>query len=230
MRIKKLYIYGILGIVSFTSSMFSQNTSNGGVVNTNDGRVFLSPKKTITPSEVIEGSPFYNGDDFKKVSISGFSKNVQDLRYNTYADEMEFQQGNEIFSINKEDGMILHFTGINKIYECINYNLKGDRFGYLVQLINSPEKYSLYKKEKIELLKGEKSPNGITKDRNDYYAKEKESYILKNKATFISFPKNKKEFISKFNNFQIESYLKQNDINFKKETDLIKLISYMNTL
>lgn len=231
MIIKKFYITGGLVIVSFTSPLFSQNTSTGGAINTNDGRVFLSPKRTVTPSEVIDGSPYYNGNDFKKVSISGYSKNVQDLRYNSYSDEMEFLNGNEVFSINKENGMVVTFTGINKTYECINYNWEGrDKFGYLVQLVNNPEKYSLYKKEKTELLKGEKSPNGITKDRNDYYAKDKDSYILKNKETFISIPKNKKEFSNKFNNSEIESYLKKNDINFKKESDLIKLISYMNTL
>lgn len=231
MIIKKFYFLGGLAIVSFTSPLFSQNTSVGGAVNTNNGRVFLSPKRTINPSEIIDGSPYYNGDDFKKVSISGYSNNVQDLRYNSYSDEMEFLNGNEVFTISKEAGMIINFTGINKIYECINYNWEGrNKFGYLVQLVNNPEKYSLYKKERTELLKGEKSPNGITKDRNDYYVKDKDTYILKNKEEFISFPKNKKEFINKFNNSQIESYLKQNDINFKKESDLIKLISYMNTL
>lgn len=231
MIIKKFYILGGLVIISFTSPLFCQNTSTGGAINTNDGRVFLSPKRTIAPSEIIDGSPYYNGNDFKKVFISGYSKNVQDLRYNSYSDEMEFSDGSDVFSINKESGMIVNFTTINKIYECISYNIEGrDKFGYLVQLVINPDKYSLYKKEKTELLKGEKSPNGITKDRNDYFVKDKELYILKNKDAFISFPKSKKEFTNKFNNSQMEVYMKQNNINLKKESDLIKLISYMNTL
>lgn len=219
--------------VGFSLFTFAQNTNKSGGINTNNvQRLPFEDRKLIGDTEVRDGSPYLSGDAFKKVSISGYSSNVPDLRYNAFSDEMEFLNGKDIYSANKENGQIIKFSE-GKVYECLNYKLEGkDKFGYLLQLINSPENYSLYKREKVELLKGEKSPNGITKDRNDYYTKEKDIYIIRKNGVFTKMAKNKKELLNDFSvkSDHVEKFIKEKQINFKSEVDLIKLVTYMNTL
>ncbi|WP_223558173.1 hypothetical protein [Chryseobacterium lathyri] len=219
--------------VGFSLFSFAQNANKSGNISTNNAqRLPFEDRKLIGDTEIRDGSPYVNGNGFKKVSISGYSNNVPDLRYNAFSDEMEFLNGKDTYSANKENGQIIKFVD-GKVYECLNYNLEGkDKFGYLVQLVNNPEKYSLYKREKIELLKGEKSPNGITKDRNDYYAKEKDVYIIKKNGSFTKMAKNKKDLLSDFpiKSDEVETFIKEKQVNFKSEADLIKLVTYMNTL
>lgn len=216
----------------FSVSVIAQNTSTAGNINTVGNRVFLSQTKLIKTSEVRDGDPYYNGTNFLKADIPGYSKKLQELRYNAYSDEMEFSSDNEVYIADKEPGMVVGFEDLNKKYICLNYNFGfGDRYGYLVLLVSNPQKYSLYKREKFELLKGEKSINGINKDRNDYYSKEKDLYLLGYENDFKKLD-NKKNLLEAFNSKsnEVENYLKTNKINLKKESDLIKLISYMNTL
>lgn len=224
----------LITILSLYSVMFlSQTTNTGGNINTVGNRVFLSQTKLIKTSEVRDGSPYYNGNSFLKTDIPGYSKDLQELRYNAYSDEMEFMSDNEVYAVDKEPGMLVNFKNLNKTYICLNYNFGfGNRFGYLLLLVSNPSKYSLYKREKVELLKGEKSPNGITKDRNDYYSKEKDLYLLGYNGDFRKIDANRKNLIEAFGakSNEVKNYLEANKLNLKKEVDLIKLVSYINTL
>ena len=156
------------------------------------GNFFMRGNRPSTKEKIIDGTPYINGNDFTKVIIEGYSKNVQNLRYNAYDDEMEFKEGEDIYFTNKEEGLKIDFPALKKTYQCLNYSYDNkNRFGYLVLLVDN-QKYSLFKREKIELLKGEKSPNAYSKDANDYYAKEKDVYLIKKDNTFSKLPKNHK--------------------------------------
>ncbi|MGC4129538.1 MAG: hypothetical protein QM564_08235 [Bergeyella sp.] len=199
-------------------------------VSYSNGIFFTRANRPTTKEYVIDGIPFPNGKQFDKVIIEGYSKNVQNLRYNAYEDEMEFQEGEQLYYTNKEEGLKIEFPELKKTYQCINYSIEGkNRFGYLVLLVENP-KYSLYKREKTELLKGEKSPNAYGKDANDYYAKQKDLYLIKRGHDFIKLPKNQKEFISQFslNKAYFEKYIKDNKLSFSKEGDLIKIMEYLS--
>lgn len=81
------------------------------------------------------------------------------------------------------------------------------------------------------MLKGEKSPNAFSKDANDYFAKEKDLYLVKNNGQFFKLPKNLKNLISQFSfdGKDTEDYVKTNKVNYTKEEDLIKLFNYINS-
>ncbi|QQQ26778.1 hypothetical protein [Chryseobacterium indoltheticum] len=98
-------------------------------------------------------------------------------------------------------------------------------------LVDNP-KYSIYKKERVELLKGEESLYAYSKDVNDYYAEGKDLYLLSYNGDFKKIDNSKKNLLEAFGSKsnEVDLYLKTNKINLKKESDLIKLISYMNTL
>ncbi|MBB6371684.1 hypothetical protein [Chryseobacterium shigense] len=194
------------------------------------GTFFMRANRPTTKEYVIEGSPYTTGDKFNKVIIKGFSKDVQDLRYNAYEDEMEFKKDDELFYTNKEDNVKIQFPDIGKIYESLTYTYDGKtKSGYLVLLVDSP-KFSLYKREKVELLKGEKSTNSFTKDANDYYAKDKDLYLITKDKKFFKFPKNSADAAEVFSvdKKELDSFVKFNKINFSKEPDMIKLVEFVN--
>lgn len=220
----------LIAVLLTADTIFAQAGNEN--ISFSTGNFFMRGNRPSTKEKIIDGTPYINGNDFTKVIIEGYSKNVQNLRYNAYDDEMEFKEGDDVYFTNKEEGLKIDFPGHKKTYQCLNYSYDNkNRFGYLVLLVDN-QKYSLFKREKIELLKGEKSPNAYSKDANDYYAKEKDVYLIKKDNTFSKLPKNQKEFINDFslNKTEFDKFIKANKLNFSKEEDLKKIITYLNSL
>ncbi|UWX59499.1 hypothetical protein N0B40_13900 [Chryseobacterium oranimense] len=210
-------------------SLFSQNSDILNVVTTPDG-FYSKPGRVHKEDRKIDGSPYVNGDNFEKVTIKDYSKNVQDLRYNAYQDEMEFKMGEELYNANKTEGLKIHFPALKKTYESLTYSYEGKtRTGYLVILVDNP-KFSLYKREKMELMGGTKSNNGFTKDANDYYEKDKDLYLIAKDKKFSKFPKNTADAAAIFSvdKKDLDNFVKSNKINFNKEPDMIKLVEFIN--
>lgn len=220
----------LIAFVFITNVIYAQVGNEN--VSFSTGNFFMRGNRPSTKEKIIDGTPYINGNDFSKVVIGGYSKNVQNLRYNAHEDEMEFKEGEDIYFTNKEEGLKIDFPTLKKTYQCLNYSFDNkNRFGYLVLLVDNP-KYSLFKKEKIELLKGEKSPNAYSKDANDYYAKQKDLYLVRKENVFIKLPKNQKEFINDFslNKNDAEKFIKDNKLNLSKEEDIKKIIDYLNNI
>jgi hypothetical protein len=210
-------------------SLFSQNTDILNVVTTPDG-FYSKPGRVHKEDRKIDGSPYVNGDKFEKVTIKDYSKNVQDLRYNAYQDEMEFKMGEELYNANKTEGLKIQFPTLKKTYESLTYSYDSKtKSGYLVLLVDNP-KFSLYKREKMELMGGTKSNNGFTKDANDYYEKDKDLYLIAKDKKFSKFPKNSTDAATIFSvdKKDLDDFVKSNKINFNKEPDMIKLVEYVN--
>lgn len=224
---KKIFL--ILCLPLATTCIFAQ-AGNDNVFMSSD-KIFTLGKRVKTGEYVVDGNPYSNGKNFDRVSIDGYSKNVQDLRYNAYADEMEFSNKNEIYYIDKIEGTVINFPTMNKTYIVKKYDYLGNtKVGYLVLLSKKDGKYGLFKREKVELIPGEKSPNAYGKDSNDYYAKEKDLYLVSNGNTFYKLPKNINELAGQLSLDQksVKDFVKSNKINFSKEADLIKLFDFIN--
>lgn len=222
---KKLFAIATLFVIFLAEAQAGNEN-----VSYSSGHFFMRANRPTNKEYIIEGSPYSNGDKFTKVVIKGFGTNVQDLRYNAYEDEMEFKSGDELFFANKEEDLIITFKDLNKKYKCLKYLHDGKYvFGYLQLLVDNP-KISLYKREKVELLKGEKSTNAYSKDANDYYAKMKDIYLVNHKERLVKFPKNvsdASEFFS-IDKKLLSDFVTNNKMNFSKESDMIKLIEFVN--
>jgi hypothetical protein len=222
---KKIYV-----LLSCLVQIFILSQTGGDNIQVQGNNVF-SIGKRATKEKHIDGSKYFNGNDFEKVSILGYSKNVQNLRYDAYNDEMEYNANGNNYYIDKIPDQVIHFIDLNKIYVCFKYKYLGkDYFGYLYQIIDNKDKYSLYKKERIEKLDGEKSLNGIVGERNDYYVKDKDIYLISKNNQLSKFPKNvndASEFFS-IDKKELENFTKSNKINFNKELDLLKLVEFVN--
>ncbi|HAY3539539.1 hypothetical protein [Elizabethkingia anophelis] len=208
---------------------FAQTGSDNMAVSAQGEMFFMMGKKNISNGEVIDGVPYANGAEFVKVQIPNYNKSTPELRYNANKDEMEFKNGNDIYYVNKQPQIRIDFLSLKKSYECLNYSINDkDYFGYLVILVDNA-KYSLYKKEFIEIIKGEKGSNPFVTDQNDFYSPVKNQYLLKKGNQFFRISKNTKELVKLFdNNPSHESYIKSNKIDLSKENDLIKFVKFAN--
>lgn len=222
---KKIYI-----LLSVFTQLFIWAQTGSDNIQVHGNNVFSIGRKP-SKERHIDGSKYFNGNDFEKVSILGYSTNVQNLRYDAFNDEMEYNLNGNNYYIDKIENQVINFIDLNKIYVCLKYEYQGKNyFGYLYQIIDNKDKYSLYKKEKIEKLDGEKSLNGIVGERNDYYVKDKDLYLVSKNNQLFKFPKNigdASEFFS-VDKKEMEGFVKTVKINFNKEADLIKLVEFIN--
>ncbi|WP_407535286.1 hypothetical protein [Elizabethkingia miricola] len=223
---KKIFL---LPVSFFSILTFAQTGSDNMAVSAQGEMFFMMGKKNILNEKGIDGSPYVNGINFIKAQIPNYNKSIPDLRYNANSDEMEFRNENDIYFVNKQPQIKIDFLSLKKSYECLNYSINDKNyFGYLVVLVDNA-KYSLYKKESIEIIKGEKGSNPFVTDQNDFYGKVKNQYLLKKGNHFSKISKNVKDIIDLFDNKTgVENYIKTNKIDLSKEDDLIKFVKYAN--
>ncbi|MCL1669297.1 hypothetical protein M2T82_14610 [Elizabethkingia ursingii] len=223
---KKIFL---LPVSFFSILIFAQTGSDNMAVSAQGEMFFMMGKKNILNEKGIDGSPYVNGTNFIKAQIPNYNKSIPDLRYNASSDEMEFRNENDIYVVNKQPQIKIDFLPLKKSYECLNYSINDKNyFGYLVVLVDNA-KYSLYKKESIEIIKGEKGSNPFVTDQNDFYGKVKNQYLLKKGNRFSKISKNVKDIIDLFDNKAgVENYIKTNKIDLSKEDDLIKFVKYAN--
>lgn len=196
-------------------------------------KIFTLGKRVKSGESTIDGSPYLNGKDFEKVYIDGYTKELPEMRYNAYSDEMEFYNKNEVYYIDKLEDVVINFPKLNKSYIVKKYRYSGNTvLGYLVLLSKKNSKLSLLKREKVELIAGEKSPNAYSKDSNDYFVKEKDLYLVSNGENLFKLPKNIDDLavLLGLNKNDLKQYIKSNKLNYNTEQGLVEVFNYINKM
>lgn len=190
------------------------------------GKDLVMTKSSKNDSSV-DGSPYINAN-YQLAKISGNEKKYM-IRYNAYADEMEFQDETGIKYINKSKNLIVVFLQTNKIYTCKESPSKNGKaeLKYFVQLVSNPNKYSLYKKEYIKLVSGIDGLNSYQSSRNDYFEKQKDEFYIEFNGTLFQLApsaiKNFTEASAKAN-----TYIVRNKPKFT-EKDMMKMVEFLNS-
>lgn len=230
MKITLFYI-SFFFFVSYTSN--SQRISD--IVDPFSSNTTLFKNSALSKATLnkIEGSP-YLIEEFRSGSITGIAQKLM-IRYNAFTDIIEVQNENkELFSLTKSNP----FNSIeiilipNKI-KLLNYSNKGNTFfGYLFEIYNQ-ENLALYRRERIILKSGKEASNSYQVATESKYIKENVEYYMsfKNESA-LQMVKNKKELEMLFPNQkqEIETFLKNKNYSFKKETDLIEIAKFITTL
>ncbi|QDP85559.1 hypothetical protein FNJ88_08290 [Chryseobacterium sp. SNU WT5] len=225
-------------ILLFPMICSSQVMTDVQVFNNSNGDIFNVKNTQFKSYDGIDGLP-YSDRRFSAVKIDGYNQTAPLVRYNIYEDEMEFKINNALNYIQKVGEMNITFVESNKRYVLKNYSLDGkNRNGYLVELLKENGTFSLYKKENIQIVEyNNNTTNSYLKQKNPYFERAKDTILIFDGETYTKFPKNAKEFnawlASKPSSARYkdsETFIKKNKINFSKESDLIKLVTYINTL
>ena len=172
----------------------------------------------------VEGSQYFDNKDFKKI----VNFNIK-LRYNAYQDVFEIVNNDEVYNISKSKDFPIKFEHDNIEYRFLYYPTKfGNVEGYLRLICeNSNNKISLFVRDKIILIPGEKSTNGILPDKEPVLVKEKPLFVvfLKNKS--FSFY-DKKEFLKNFTDNSVIEFIRKEKISFSNEDDMYKICDFLD--
>lgn len=165
--------------------------------------------------------------DYKKAYISK-STEVYNLRYNIYTDEMEYVNNENIYNLNKSENKIIDFFEIKAKYGVFNLD---DKLNYL--LIKNSGKNSVLIKQIVEFDEGKKAVSQFdVKIAPKFYRKKDLIYIAFNNTTLKSVPKKNKSFYKLFEDKAtlIKKYMSKQKLSHKKIDDLVKIITYYNSL
>jgi len=180
-----------------------------------------------------EGSPFLN-EKFASGVVSDNSKHQNyglQVRYNVFYDEIEIydKERNTMsvllklpeYTCNLNNQYFQYFNFKNGINEEVN--------GYFIELIKGEMK--LFMKYDCSFSAGKPSLNTLTPDVKPSFTISKNYYVLKDEV-LVQIPKKKKKVLTLFGDYQkgVSAYITKNKLNVKKERDIVKIISFYNSL
>lgn len=223
------YSATLFSIILFSIASFAQKTEPTG--------------KQITPynvhitgldqfaAERPKGSPYIQ-PLFAQAKLENIETKAN-MRYNAYSDQFEFiGNRNDTLLLDKIDdfGTIV-FLGSNKKYKLVTYsnNIEKSHKGYLIELY-SKANFTLFKREWISFYAGKKAKTSLEKDMPAKFNKESDSYYLKDtNGNITDFPESKKQLTKLFpvKKEAIESFVKENKIDFDADADRIKIIDFL---
>jgi hypothetical protein len=181
------------------------------------------------------GSPYYN-KDFVKGSVLSDGKTIasnQLLRYNVSKEEFEISD--PINPNSKTLKTIIRNTKLtiqigDESFEYIS-DEKNRLRGYFIPLVNGDKK-SLYKKIKKEYIPSQKAASSMASNIAALYKEKQFLYLLDDEGIYTKLTTSKKDNLNAFGDAKkdVKVYAKQNKLNLKKEKDLIKVVTYVNSL
>ncbi len=183
------------------------------------------------PAET-EGSP-YVLKVFMPAKVGDLSGNAF-MRYNAFNDEFEFIDAkNDTLVLNKVEAFKdITFVGTNVKYELANYTNKNGEAssGYLVRL-HEKNDYVLYKKQKVNHYEAKAAKSSYDAGSPAKFEAVDDLFFYKTKEREIGeFPSNRKGVLKLYpdKKEKLEAFFKQQNIDFKNESDLIKLIEFLS--
>lgn len=224
----------VLFLVLKLSFCLSQNQGVGNKFEVIDpsrtGKIFRNPIKEATK---IEGSPYLIAN-YRNVKVDSVNQEAK-MRYNVFIDEFEFiTPKNDTLILDKiDDFKNLNFVATNTKYKLVNYLNVNDKFqfGYLIDLYQKND-FGLLKKENIQLTEEKTAKTSLEQSMPAKYFRSSDIYFFKNKDKISEFPSNKKRLSKIFpaKKEAIETFVKENKIDFDKEADKIKIIDFLSTM
>ena len=212
---------------------YSQWSDGGGRVNMTDEYELITTigfTEIDNASKEVVGSSYIN-ENFLRAHITN-KKMVYSMRYNAYRDEMEIELEGKPFYLPKTSYYAINFDFPDKEYQLFNFEEKGEtKKGFFV-VISKNGATSLLLKEKIKLYKEVPAKLGFTRYEPPKLGRLDDKIYIGTNQEAVELPKKKKDILNFFNDKSkdLESYAKKNKYSFNKTEDLIKIISYYNSM
>lgn len=187
--------------------------------------------QTVSEEVPIEGTPFMNPTyKLGETIISGKSKTKALMRYNAYYDSIELlDKNNTPRKLLRRKSIHAIFDG--KTYQIFEYTEAGKkREGYFNPL-NVGQVKLLFKPKKM-FVQAKIPEHGYDNYEPPTYQDISAYYIINGEDIAIKTRLNKKQILKHLdkNTSQIRKFISNQKLNLKKETDVIRLIDYYNTL
>lgn len=153
------------------------------------------------------------------------------MRYNAFADEIEIKKNasDENYGALIKDPSI--FVKIFKdLYVFVPYEGSNEKGGYF-NVLSDGKTYDLYKKTKAVFREPQKAETSYARDMPPSFPKTVTYYLVQN-GTFLEMPSSESKILKMMDKKKAEmkKYMKENKIDLGKEQDMIKTISYFDSL
>jgi hypothetical protein len=222
---------------SIIVSLYSLNTGAQSVYNDTDIDKQISKRSVEVYLEAdFTGTPYKN-KEFKNGTIlkNGvvIARNIG-LRYNASKDLFEVKKT----SVLKDDQAKVLISNKD-----ISINLENEKFVFLTPNENnsaqgyfidtySGKKASLYKKIKKVYIPEQKAYTSLASNVAANYKEKDILFLYKQDGLLVELPNSKKTKIKAFGDKskKVKAFLKENKVNINKESGLIEVIKYYNTL
>ena len=220
----------IFAFVLITSSLtYSQSDNDVDLLITNSSNNITT---FDSRSKKIVGSSYIN-ESFSPAKINDKNE-IYAIRYNALQDKMEIDKSGSIYNLNTNLISSITFNTINKTYKVYTYEdiTNNKQKGFFVVLF-SGSKLSLLLQEKIKYIEERIAKNGYEDYTPPTLKRVNDMLFFADENGIVKELSNRKKdvlaiFSSKEN--EIELYIKENKLNYKKEKDLITIFSYYNSL
>lgn len=153
------------------------------------------------------------------------------MRYNAYADEIEIKKSPSDASygaLTKSPDIFVKM--FRDIYVFVPFDGSNEKGGYF-NVLSDGKTYDLYKKTKALYREPQKAQTSYQKDMPPSFPKTVTYYLVQN-GTFLEMPSGKSKILKMMDRKknEMKKYIKENNIDLDKEGDLIKTISYFDSL
>lgn len=184
----------------------------------------------------LKGSPYIN-KEFILGKIYNEKEVVFDnlrLRYNAFSDEIEIQNSDINDKITY--GALFKNTNefikiFNKVYVFVlfgNSNVKGNYF----EILSEQKLFDLYKKTTVKFYHPVNAKTSYEKNKPAEFKHFHTYYLVDKKGSFTELPSNKNKLLKLLSkeNKKIKDFAKKYKLNLDEDKDLIRLVSYYNSL
>lgn len=234
---KKKIIFILIGLASLP--MFSQ--ANNNAYNLHTRAIDLDQRArsfglTEAQFKDIDGSPYATEEFMPGVIYQGkevAQPSVQ-LRYNIHADEVEIKgrnnDGGETYSALIKDPDI-YVKIFNDLYIFVPFEGSVEKGGYF-NIITEGEHYDLYKKTTSSYSPPATAKTTYERDRRATFTQTDTYYLVSKTGDFYELPDSKSKILKVMSKKEkeIKNYIKDQDLDFDKEADLEKLVTYFNSI
>ncbi|AFL80360.1 hypothetical protein Aeqsu_0857 [Aequorivita sublithincola DSM 14238] len=231
---KRLLIIGLIALTAISGYSQANNSNYDIYARTIDiNQKSLAFGLTEAEFSAIKDEA-YSNPNFLQGKIFQGDQLIKDdvpMRYNAFADEIEIKKNNtsENYSALIKDPNI--FVKIVKdIYVFVPLNGSNEKGGYF-NVLSDGKTYDLYKKTTAVFREPKKARTTYEKDMPPSFVKTTIYYLVQN-GTFLEMPNSKSKVLKMMSNKkdEIKDYIKQNNLDIDKEADMIKLVSYFDSI
>jgi len=192
----------------------------------------------LTESEFksLKGSPYVNEEFISSKIYKGKEVIFYDLhlRYNAFSNEIEIRNSeinNKITygALIKNSNEIIKIS--NKVYVFVpfeNSNVKGKYF----EILSEQKLFDLYKKTTVKFYHPVDAITSYDKNKPAEFKHFYTYFLVDKKGSFYELPSNKNKLLKVLSkeNKKVKDFAKKYKLNLDKDKDLIRLVSYYNSL
>jgi len=186
----------------------------------------LTNGKAVLKYSDIKGSPFYK-KGFENARI-GETNTVLPVRYNMLKDQFEILNDNDIYAVPK-DKSFAKFVFVKTNEKFVLDKDKDSFAGYFLVLIDGPNK--LLKKSLSKFSPEVPAPNSMIAGMPAKFENLKPEYYIKTEDRMVKLSKKQEDLINALpedKKDSVKDFIKSNKIKMTDESDLIKLVNFLN--